>query len=125
MNCTQLTSVYNDSNIRYVGDYAFYNCSSLKTANFMQDGNAHELYYTGNAAFMKSGLTYVNINTKSSVSDTGYGASCFAECTALTSVNLQGAPFLAGHMFDGCTNLKTITMANKHNYVYEYCFANC
>ena len=124
-NCTQLTTVLNDKNIRIVGDYAFYNCSSLKTVNFMQDNNAHELCYTGNAAFMKSGLTYVNVNTKSSVSDTGYGASCFAQCTDLTSATLTGAPFLASHMFDGCTSLKQVTLADKHSYVFDYCFANC
>lgn len=28
-------------------------------------------------------------------------------------------------MFNGCTNLKSISLADKHNYVYEYCFANC
>lgn len=115
----------NDKNIRIVGDYAFYNCSSLKTVNFMQDNNAHELCYTGNAAFMKSGLTYVNVNTKSSVSDTGYGASCFAQCTNLTSATLTGAPYLASHMFDGCTSLTQVTLADKHSYVFDYCFANC
>ena len=124
-NCTRLTSVQNDSNIRLVGDYAFYNCSSLKTVNFVQDNNAHELCYTGNAAFMKSGLTHVNVNTKSSVSDTGYGASCFAQCTQLTSAVLTGAPFLASHMFDGCTSLKQVTLADKHSYVFDHCFANC
>lgn len=124
-NCTQLTTVLNDKNIRIVGDYAFYNCSSLKTVNFVQDNNAHELCYTGNAAFMKSGLTHVNVNTKSSVSDTGYGASCFAQCTDLTSATLTGAPFLASHMFDGCTSLTQVTLADKHSYVFDYCFANC
>ena len=123
-NCSYLTSVQNDNNLRIIGDYAFYNCSSLKNVNFLQDG-AHELCMVGDCAFMRSGLENVNVYLKSSVSDTGYGVSCFAECTALTSVNLQGAPFLAGHMFDGCINLKTVTMANNHNYVYEYCFANC
>ena len=123
-NCINMTAINANNNIKSVGDYAFYNCKSLQYLNFLGTGN-NGLMHTGDYAFAKSGLKKITLNLKSSVSDTSHGSYTFYECTDLQEANLEGAPYLASHMFDGCTSLSKVMLNDRHSYVNSYCFANC
>lgn len=124
MDCTNLLGVAGGDNIQRISDYAFYNCQQLTSVPMLESKN-NMLMNIGDFAFANSGVKQLKINLKSSVSDSSMNEYCFANCKKLQKVDIVGAPYLAGHMFDGCTSLSSISMKNAHSYVFEYCFANC
>lgn len=123
-NCQIMQSVKTGTNMQYIGAYSFYNCQNLSSADFLGNKNK-KLMHIGEYAFSKSGLKSVVINLQGTVADSSTNSHCFSDCTALTSVEMTNATYLADHMFDGCTNLREIKLNNRHGYINEYCFANC
>lgn len=123
MDCQNLAYVGAKS-IKSVGDYAFYNCKSLTTADFIGAQNK-ALTRIGDYAFAGSGIKDLVINLQGSVSDSSTNSHCFANCRELTSVNITNSTYLADHMFDGCTKLQQVTLNNYHSYINNYAFANC
>lgn len=123
-NCSLLTAINADNNIKAVGDYAFYGCTSLRGISFLGEQNK-ELRRIGDYAFARSGLQSVKVNLVGSVDDSAMHSHCFASCDSLEQVDFINSTYLGDHQFDGCSKLQRVFLNNYHSYVSEYCFANC
>ena len=103
-NCTSLKDIRLSSNINTINDYAFYNCKNLITISFVN-----------------------------SSSITSIGSYAFANCTSLTSLPLfnssNAAITISGHAFINCTGLLNININNNNNIgtvsIGSYAFQNC
>lgn len=112
------------NNIKSVGDYAFYGCTSLTGISFLESGNK-VLKRIGQYAFANSGLRSIKVNLQGSVSESSINSHAFAGCKQLTSAELLNSTYLADHMFDGCEKLAQVKLNDYHSYVNPYAFANC
>ena len=54
-----------------------------------------------------------------------FGKKCFARCTCLTNVRLEGAEELSSRAFFGCTALRELTLVRPVPYVGRKVFAKC
>ena len=85
-----------------IGDYAFYECSSL--TNITIPNTVTSLGYLAFEGC--SGLTFLTIPN----SVTSIKSYAFMNCSGLTSVVVKCSPTTLGfYLFDGCTNLKEVT----------------
>ena len=123
-NCSALTAINADNNVKAVGDYAFYGCASLKGVSFLGERNK-ELRRIGDYAFARSGLRSVKVNLVGSVDDSAMHSHCFASCDSLEQAEFTNSTYLGDHQFDGCRKLQRVFLNDYHSYVSEYCFANC
>lgn len=122
--CRNLAYIDAGNKVKSVGDYAFYNCSSLSGVGFLASENK-ELTRIGDYAFAGSGLKSIKLNLQGSVADSSINTHCFADCKQLSSVEMINSTYLGDHMFDGCDNLVDVKLNNYHSYVNPFAFANC
>ena len=134
-NNSNVTSVdFKNTEYSYIGENAFVNCKLLKK---MPDV---VINYVGDSAFRRSSLESLDLDLRGkyytqpsdyegcvATNENGphVGSYAFADCKKLKSVNLKTSTELAAHMFDGCSELTSVTMANHGACVGEYAFANC
>lgn len=123
---SSLSSVTLNAKCREIGDAAFKNCTSLKDMNCFKPNTTAVVTQIGNEAFRNTGLEEISIQLSNGGS---YGATCgsyaFADCSKLSSVELQRNPYVGEYMFSNCTSLKRFSMANSHSYVGRNAFENC
>lgn len=86
-----------------IGDYAFYNCTNLRSI---------EYYYAGKGAFSYcSSLVDVKIHSSKL-------SSCqFSSCTSLTSIDIPSGTFVEDNPFCSCSALKYINVSSSNRYV--------
>ena len=90
-------------NCLYVGNKAFYYCTSLTTVNLPSCTALH------NYAFRScNNLSYISIPNV-----TGLSGYCFENCTALQTISLPKCSYLSGYAFWNCSNLNTIYMGTE------------
>lgn len=106
------------SSVTSIGDYEFYQCTSLIEVNLPSN-----LTTLGNYAFYGCGaLTQVTIPGKI----TSFGSYCFRACTSLQSVTLSnGLTTLGVEMFEQCFALTTINWCNTLQTIGSSAFASC
>lgn len=93
-DCENLLSIYMGNNIRSIGDYAFYKCSSLKSYTFFTTT-------IGNYAFADcKSITSFENSTMERIPE-----GMFAGCTSLSSISFN-ALYIGANAFNGCTSLK-------------------
>ena len=94
---TDITDVTIGKAVTKIGEYAFYNCSSLKTLTFAQDSPLTEI---SNSAF-------------------GY-------CTSLKSVSIpKNVTTINSYAFNSCSALETVTLPESLQNIYYSAFDNC
>ncbi len=100
-----------------IGDYAFYNFSSLASINI---GNG--MTSIGYAAFYNcSGLTSVTIPN----SVTSIGGNAFSGCTGLTSVTIPNSvTSIGGYAFSGCSGLTSVTLNSNKIVSKKYTYSS-
>ena len=109
-----------DSDCKYIGDSAFYQCSNL-TGIEIPNG----VISIGSYAFgVCRGLRSITI--PNSVTYIGNGAFC--DCSKLTSVTIPNrVTYIGSYAFSRCGNLTSITIPNSvtsiGNWAFEYCRA--
>lgn len=107
------------SQIKWIGDHAFKNCSSLKTINNVPAGltDINEWCFEGTA------LESVDLsNTNVTIMKDGV----FFNNTSLTSIQLPNKlEYFWDSAFDGCTSLNTIVMPSTVKAIYNYVFQGC
>lgn len=103
----------------YVGNYAFYDCDSLVSVEFV----GTNLTDIGNNAFEGcNALTSINIPT----SVTTVGSFAFKDCTSLTDIDLGASIVSVGEgAFFGCQALKTINIADTIKDINKNAFYGC
>jgi hypothetical protein len=106
-----------DCDVVGITDYAFYNCTNLKSITLPES-----IVSIGEYAFRKSGLTEVVIpdNVKS------IGASAFTECSGLVSVSLpRNLSLIRMNTFWNCTGLQSVTFPEDLETIGTFAFAKC
>ena len=104
----------------YVGNGAFYGCTSLVNINFI---NAN-LYQIGSYAFENcSSLASINLDCCEEWLIVGVEA--FAYCTSLSSFEVELLEYAESNAFEGCTNLESFTVDTIYCYLNDFCFVGC
>ena len=107
------------SQIKWIGDHAFKNCSSLKTINNVPAG----LTDINEWCFESTALESVDLS-KTNVTIMKDGV--FFNNTSLTSIQLPNKlEYFYDSAFDGCTSLNTIVMPSTVKAIYNYVFQGC
>ncbi len=123
-----------DNTLR-IGNYAFKNCTSLKTFNFKNVTNALEGIFENTGFETLTIPTGINVGKcilKNStqlhtinVETTSFnGDNAFEGCTNLTSVTLTEGMTQGNSMFKDCTKLTTINLPNSATYLNN-CYEGC
>ena len=100
-NCSSLNSITIPESVTYIGDYAFYNCSSLTSLTVPEGVTS-----IGNYAFYGcSSLT--NMTILEGV--THIGNAAFENCSSLTSITIPDSlTSIGGYVFDYCRSLTNV-----------------
>ena len=122
-NCTSLESVNfgNDSKLKTIGRYAFYNCTSLESITIPANVTS-----IGERAFQDcTGLKTVYWNAKNCES-AGRDYTIFYDCTALTTVYIgENVEKIPSDAFKYCTSLENVTISNSVTSIGSSAFYNC
>lgn len=130
-----VTSCINDR-VANIGAYAFYECSSLKTADFPNVNTIGNYGFAGCAS-----LEMVNIPKVTSMGMYAFGVCsslktadfpnvtkidsyAFQNCSSLEGVNLPNVTSIKKYTFSGCGALKTIDFSNLTE-IDRYSFTGC
>lgn len=108
-----ITSVTN-SEVGYVGAYAFASCTSLTTASFPSCQ-----VINSSAFFSCSKLTTISFPSCSSI-----GNSAFYYCYKLTTIELPVCKTVGSYAFGNCYSLTTASFPSCVS-LYNYAFVNC
>ena len=106
---------YKDNTITKVGQYAFFQCASLKTVDLP---NCESIYSN---AFQNSGIEVANFPKVTGVSN---ASSAFSGCKNLKSVSFPLATEIPSAIFDACSALETVSYPCA-NYVRSNALRNC
>ena len=106
------------NSVTSIGNYAFYNCSSLTSITIPNSVTSIDKY----AFFGCRGLTSVTIGN----GVTSIRGGAFYGCTSLTSVTIPNSVTNIGEeAFRNCTSLTSITIPNSVTSIDYYAFENC
>ena len=113
-----MTSVTIPNSVTSIGDYTFYNCSSLTSVTI-----PNSVTSIGDWAFQGcSGLTSVTIPN----SVTSIGNYIFSGCISLTSITIPNSVTSIGRAaFQSCSGLTSITIPNSVTDIFYEAFAQC
>ena len=117
-NCTSLTSITIPDSVTSIGDRAFYNCTRLTSITIPDSVTS-----IGQSAFREcTGLTSITIPD----SVTSLGTWVFCSCEGLTSVTIgNGVTSIRGCAFESCTSLTSITIPNSVTSIGSGVFNDC
>lgn len=104
--------------VTYIGAYAFWECSSLRSVTLPDSVTS-----IGESAFGSCG-SLSDITLPDSV--TSIGESAFFGCGSLSSITLpENVTSIAGGAFDSCSSLRSVTIPASVTYIDELAFWNC
>ena len=104
--------------VTYIGDFAFYGCSSLTRITIPDSVTS-----IGSGAF-ESCSSLPSVTIPDSV--TSIGSSVFIGCTSLTSVTIPDSVTSIGdNVFKGCSSLTSVTIPNSVTSIGDSVFKGC
>ena len=130
------------SQIKWIGDHAFKNCSSLKTINNVPAGltDINEWCFEGtalesvdlsntNVTIMKDGVFFHNESLTSIQLPKGlekFFDNAFGGCTALNNIVMPSTVVgIYNNVFEGCTSLSNVTFNDSYTILGHHVFKNC
>ncbi len=105
--------------VKVIGERAFYNCRSLKSATFYEGVQS-----IGVNAFHKCGIAYLDFPA----SITSVGAGAFMECDSLVQVRFapgEQTVSLGDDLFSKCTWMSDVTLPVKADKISSGMFTQC
>lgn len=121
LNCTDLEQITLPSSCATLNTNSFKGCSQLDSIDLSN------VTFLGGGSFESTGLTSADISNVSTLK-----GSVFKNCTSLQSVTFPSnitASYLsdAGNLFDGCSNLTTVTNLDFSSLskIPDFLFQNC
>lgn len=111
---TRTFTTYENSRVASIGEYAFWSCSKLTTANFPKCTSIGEYAFNDCS----------NLTTISFPICTNIGSYAFYKCSKLTSVSLPKCTNIGNNAFYRCLNLKTVSVPKCTN-ISNGAFSNC
>lgn len=104
-----------DSNVSYIGSFAFVNCASLTTASLTS------ATIVGTSAFENcTALSSVSLTAAQSLA-----SNVFRGCTSLTRLDFNNLTSISAGAFSGCSSLTTIVLGQRAELSNISAFANC
>lgn len=140
--CTSLStfSFGSSSNLQYLGDYVFYECTNLNLSslpssvrvigsgafnncpNVTISSLSSQIEYVKGLAFANTGCTTFTFPNN----EVSIGGSLFRGCVNLTSVVLpNGMTAIPSELFSGCTSLTTVNIPSTVTSIGAQAFNNC
>ena len=117
-NCTSLKSVTIPDSVTSIGSSAFNNCTSLMSVTIPDSVTSIDTY----AFYSCTSLKTITIPDRV----TSIGENTFAYCTSLTSVTIgNGVASIGNSAFYGCTRLTSITIGNAVTSIGARAFEDC
>lgn len=130
------------SQIKWIGDHAFKNCSSLKTINNVPAGltDINEWCFEGtalesvdlsntNVTIMKDGVFYNNKSLTSIQLPNkleNFWDNAFNGCTSLNNIVMPSTVVgIYNNVFDGCTSLSNVKFNDRYTTLGHHVFKNC
>ena len=113
-----ITEVVIGDNVKYIGEYSFYGCSSL--SNVEIPDSVRTIYSC--AFYGCSSLESVTIgNSVNSIID-----RAFYSCSSLKTIEIPNSVTSIGYyVFGYCTSLESVTMGNSVKTIKDNVFTNC
>lgn len=104
-----------DSDVGYIGSFAFVNCANLTTASLTSAATV------GTSAFENcTALTGVSLTAAQSLA-----SNVFRGCTSLTRLDFNNLTSISTGAFSGCTSLATVVLGRRAGLANVSAFANC
>ena len=130
------------SQIKWIGDHAFKNCSSLKTINNVPAGltDINEWCFEStalesvdlsntNVTIMKDGVFYNNKSLTSIQLPNkleNFWDNAFNGCTSLNNIVMPSTVVgIYNNVFDGCTSLSNVKFNDRYTTLGHHVFKNC
>ena len=123
-NCSSLTSVTIGNGVTSIGDNAFEGCSSLTSVTIDSDAIVSKNYSSDSNISHIFGSQVTEYIIGDSV--TSIGDYAFCECSSLTSVTIgNGVTSIGGAAFCACNSLTSITIPNSVTSIGADAFCAC
>ena len=117
-DCSSLTSIIIPDSVTSIGDYAFSRCDSLTSVTIPDSVTK----IGGFAFFGCTSLTSITIPD----SVTSIGDRAFGWCTSLTSITIPDSVTSIGSgAFSDCTSLTSVTIPDSVTWIGDYAFDYC
>ena len=117
-NCSTLTSITIPDNATTIGSGAFYGCDSLSSVNIPNTIKTIENY----AFYGCKKLTSITIPNNITAIESGV----FGNCISLTSIIIpNNVTHIGGYAFYGCDSLSSVNIPNNVATIGNYAFSGC
>lgn len=114
--------------------YAFYNCTTLASADLSSLTTLTGNYAFGNAFYGCNRITSVDLSSLTSIDGSNSFSGTFTGCTTLTSVDMSSLTRVDGSYafnstFSNCTHLTSVDFSSlttlRGSYAFSKAFSNC